>query len=373
MTVPTSAYRRLGQLRELMARRGYDAVVLRDLADIRWFSCAARVLDDEDAHTLFVSGEGAWLHTDSRYFGAFVQAMGEGSPFAVDMEDTTHPAWVARHIVQARARVVAVEDTLSLGFYGKLSAAVDQASAACLFAQLHGDIARMRMVKDADELELLRRAQCITDEAFAHICTFIRPGLTELQIRAELEGYMLAHGAHALSFDSIVASGPNGANPHARPGERVVERGDLIVIDFGAGYGDYHADMTRTVCVGSPSAEQRKVYDIVRRAHEACAKAARPGMGGKELHALSQRIIAEAGYGDYYKHGLGHGVGIQIHEHPRVGARSTDVLPQGSVFTIEPGIYLPGKFGIRLEDFGVMGEHGFEPITQSAHDLACVG
>ncbi len=370
MTASTDA--RLQRLRELMRARGYDAVVLRNLPDVRWLTNAARVLDDEVAHTVFVSSEGAWLHTDSRYFGSFVSAMGEQAPIVVDMEDTPHPTWVAQRVGQTGARVVAVEDTLSLGFFGKLSAAVDQASLACLFAQLHGDVAAMRAVKDKDEIALLLRSQEITDEAFAHICTFVRPGLTELQIRAELEGYMLAHGAHALSFDSIVAAGPNGANPHARPSDRVVESGDLVVIDFGASFGDYHADMTRTVCAGRPSDEQRKVYDIVRKAHETCASAARPGMAGRELHALSQRIIAEAGYGDYYKHGLGHGVGVEIHEHPSVGARSADVLEVGSVFTIEPGIYLPGKFGIRLEDFGVMTNDGYEPFTQSTHDLVCI-
>lgn len=364
---------RLERVRELMATRGYDALVVRDVAGIRWLTGAARVLDSEEAHTLLVGTEAAWLHTDSRYYGAFAKAMGEGAPIVVDMDDITHSAWLASKVGKLRARVIAVEDTLSLGFFEEFEAALNRASRACLLPRLHGDLIKMRMVKDDEEIALLRRAQQITDQAFDHLCAYIRPGMTELAIRAELEGYMLKNGAHALSFDSIVGSGPNGANPHARPSERVVETGDLIVIDFGAAYADYHADMTRTVSVGHPSEEQQQVYDVVRRAHEAAAEAARPNMAGKELHRIAARVIEDAGYGNFFKHGLGHGVGIEIHERPFEGARSTDTIPVGSVFTIEPGIYLPGRFGIRLEDFGVMGEDGYEPFTESTHELVCVG
>ncbi len=373
MDARSVAHKRLERLRNLMGERGYDAVVVRNVADIRWLTDAARVLDDECAHTMVVTPERAWLHTDSRYFGSFGAAMGDQSAIAVDMDSVSHPTWIAKRILEAKARVVAVEDTLTLGFYQSLSNAIDELSVGCLFARMHADVCAMRMVKDEREIAQLRRAQQITDEAFAHICAFIRRGMTELAIRAELEGYMLSHGAHALSFDSIVASGPNGANPHARPSEREVGEGDLIVIDFGAAYADYHADMTRTVCVGTPNDEQRRVYDVVREAHEAAARAASPGMAGKDLHCIAARVIADEGYGDCFQHGLGHGVGIQIHERPVAGSRSVDVIPVGSVFTIEPGIYLPGKFGIRLEDCGVMREGGFESFASSTHELLSVG
>ena len=192
-------------------------------------------------------------------------------------------------------------------------------------------------------------------------------------MRAELESYMLSHGADGLSFDTIIASGPNGANPHARPGSRRLTEGDLVVMDYGAAYGDYHSDMTRTVCVGTPNAEQVAVYEVVRRAHEECAERAVPGVLGRALHEHAATVIAEAGYGEFFNHGLGHGVGVEIHERPFVGRRGDDPIPQGAVFTIEPGIYLPGCFGIRLEDFGVMGERGYIPFTESSHELACVG
>ena len=218
----------------------------------------------------------------------------------------------------------------------------------------------------------MRHAQTITDAAFDHICGFIKPGLTEQQIRVELENFMLNNGADALSFGSIIAAGPNGANPHAQPGQYVVKKGDMIVMDYGAGYHDYHSDMTRTVCVGEPTEEQRRVYDVVREAHEACAAAAKPGCIGTDIMALAEKVIGDAGYGDYFKHGLGHGVGIQIHENPNFNRRWNRPVPEGSVITIEPGIYLPGNFGVRLEDFGLMTADGFEPFTASTHELVCI-
>ena len=363
---------RLSKLRNLMEKRGYDAVTVRNVADVRWLTAASRVLDDEVAHTALVTMDGAWLHTDSRYFGAFAQRLDECDAWHVDAEVTSHAKWVADKVCELRIRVLAIEDTLTLGFYEELGVELNKASCACLMPRMHGDLALLRVGKDDEELALLREAQRITDAAFDHICAFVRPGMTELQIRAELEAAMLAEGAHGLSFDSIVAAGPNGANPHARPSERAVQRGDMIVMDYGALYGDYHADMTRTVCVGTPGRRQREVYDVVRRAHETCAQAVRPGMSGKELHELAVGVIRDAGYGDYFNHGLGHGVGLQIHERPFVGRTSDDVLDTGCVFTIEPGIYLPGEFGVRLEDCGILTDAGYEPFATSTHELVCL-
>ena len=363
---------RLKLIRDLMHERGYDAVVLRNNPDIRWLTCAARVLDDEVAHTAVITDEGAWLHTDSRYFGAFQERLAAQGIWDVDMELTDHPSWVAAMLAKTHARVAAIEDTLTLGFYEALKHALNRSSAACLLPRLHEDVAVLRMVKDAEEIEMMRQAQRITDEAFLHMCDNMRAGMTELDVRAALEGYMLSHGADGLSFDTIVASGPNGANPHARPGARRLAEGDFVVMDYGAVCGDYHADMTRTVCIGTPSDEQVAVYEVVRRAHEECAERAVPGVTGRELHEHAVKVISEAGYGEFFNHGLGHGVGLEIHERPFVGRRGGDPIPKGAVFTIEPGIYLPGRFGVRLEDFGVMGEQGYIPFTESSHELICI-
>ena len=363
---------RVARLRALMEERGYDAVILRNNPDLRWLTGAERTFDDETAHTAFVTSEGLWLHTDSRYYNTFCERLGSDTAWVLDQEPIAATAWAAARVLAARARVVAIEDTVDLAFYDEFQTELGAVSVAPALPRLHADIQKLRMVKDAEELELLREAQRITDEAFEYICTYIKPGLTEQQIRAELENYMLSHGADGLSFGTIIAAGPNGANPHAQPGPYVVQEGDMIVMDYGALYHDYHADMTRPVCVGEPSAKQRVVYDIVRRAHEECAALVRPGIIGKDVHLHSKKVIADAGYGEFYGHGLGHGVGIEIHELPGFGMRWDKPVPAGSVVTVEPGIYLPGEFGIRLEDCGVVTEEGYQPFTQSPHELRVI-
>ncbi len=363
---------RLERLRQLMDERGYDAVILRNNPDLRWLTGAERVFDDEVAHTAFITATGQWLHTDSRYANTFRERLGADTAWVIDEQIVKAGFWAAAMAKQTKSRVVAVEDTCDLAFYDSFLVECNAASIACLTPRLHSDICDLRMVKDAEEIELMRHAQKITDAAFTHICGFIEPGVTEQQIRVELENFMFNNGADALSFGSIIAAGPNGANPHAQPGEYVVKKGDMIVMDYGAGYHDYHSDMTRTVCVGEPSDEQRRVYDIVRQAHEACAAAAKPGCIGADIHNLAVKVISDAGYGDYFKHGLGHGVGVEIHENPNFGRSWQRPVPEGSVVTIEPGIYLPGNFGVRLEDFGLMTADGYVPFTESTHDLVCI-
>ena len=363
---------RVARLREVMAQRGYDAVILRNNADLRWLTGSERTFDHEVAHTAFITATGQWLHTDSRYYNTFITRMGTDHAWIIDM-DLVDPAWwVAGLIVQTHSRMVAIEDSCDLAFYDELKACVHQQSAACLLPRIHGDIASLRMVKDAEELELMQHAQDITDAAFEYMCSYIKPGQTEQNLRVALENYMLTHGADALSFDTIIATGANGADPHAQPGSAIVQEGDFIVMDYGAGYHDYHSDMTRTVYVGTPSQEQKQVYDIVRLAHETCAAYVKPGVIGSDVHNLAVKVITDAGYGDFFKHGLGHGVGLEIHEKPNFNRRYDLLIPEGSVVTIEPGIYLPGKFGIRLEDFGVVTSDGYKPFTKSTHELVCI-
>lgn len=362
---------RLGRLRAIMDAHDLDAVVLRDVACIKWLTGCERVFDDEAAHTVLVTGDGAWLHTDSRYFTAIMGQI-DADVWATDMEAMPATRWLAAKVASARVHRLGVEDTLTLGFFDELTTELDAVSHPCFLVRLHQLLVSLRLIKEPVELECLRRAQEVTDEAFGRMCARLHVGMSELEIRALLEGELLSCGADALSFDTIIASGPNGANPHARPGERRIADGDLIVCDFGACWHDYHADMTRTVCMGTPSAEQREVYAVVRRAHEESAAMARPGITGAELHAHAQKVIADAGYGEFFGHGLGHGVGLEIHEAPAVSLRGKDPLPEGAVFTIEPGIYLPNRFGIRLEDCGVMGKAGYEPFTATTHELICL-
>ncbi len=363
---------RIARLRAIMDERGYDAVILRNNPDLRWLTGCERTFDDETAHTVVITSDRQFLHTDSRYYNTFCERLGSETAWELDESLVSAHEWAADQVRDARARVVAIEDTCTLEFYDALKVALAARSVAPALPRLHGDLVRVRAVKDTEEIELMRQAQKITDDAFTYICGYIKPGMTEQQIRAELENYMLSHGANALSFDSIIAAGPNGANPHAQPGPREVQPGDMIVMDYGCCVSDYHSDMTRTVCLGEPTEEQRHVYDVVRQAHEECAAMARAGVIGKDVYDHSVKVISDAGYGDYYKHGLGHGVGVEIHEEPNFNRRNTEPIPAGAVITIEPGIYLPGKFGVRLEDFGLVTEDGYEPFTTSPHELTCI-
>ena len=364
---------RIARLRALMDERGYDAVVVRDEANLRWLTGAMGVFDytGEYPHAAFITATGCFLHTDSRYFNTFEEKLPAGHPWKLDMTEGEIPTWVAKRAAATRSRVIAVEDDMQIAFFRGIERGLEDESIVASLPLMHEDIVKMRAVKDAEEIELMRHAQSITDAAFTHMCEFIRPGLTEKEIRTELENFMFQNGADSLAFDSIVASGPNTANPHAIPSDRVVEKGDFVLMDYGAGYRDYRSDMTRTVVVGEPSEKQREIYDLVRRTHEECVKAIHAGVDGHDIHMLSKKIIGDAGYGDYYGHGLGHGVGIDIHEKPVFGRKSNTVRA-GAVITVEPGVYLPGVGGVRLEDYGVVTENGYEPFTKSTHELVVI-
>ncbi len=364
---------RIARVRELMADRGYDAVVVRDEANLRWLTGCKGVFDFtfEFPHAAFITSDACYLHTDSRYFNSFEENMPEGSPWVLDMDEGTIPNWVAGKAHAARSRTVAVEDGMQLGFFRELERGLEDQGIVCALPMMHGDIRLMRAIKDEEEIALMRHAQSITDAAFKHMLGFIKPGLTEKQVRSELENFMFENGADSLAFSSIVASGPNTANPHAIPSDRVIEKGDFVLMDYGAGYRDYRSDMTRTVCVGEPTQEQLDLYALVRRTHEECVEAIHAGVDGNAIHELSRKIIGEAGYGAYYNHGLGHGVGIDIHEMPMFGRRGNTV-EAGAVITVEPGVYLPGVGGVRLEDFGLVTETGYEPFTQSPHELQVI-
>lgn len=364
---------RIERVRELMDERGYDAVIIRDEANLRWLTGAEGVFDytGELPHAAFITASNTFLHTDSRYYNSFIEHLPADSPWVLDMEAIGIPRWAAERARDTKCRVVAVEDTMELSFYDGLVRGLEDLSIGALLPQMHGDLRLMRAVKDEEEIALMKRAQAITDAAFAHMLEFIRPGLTEKQIKLELENFMFENGADGLAFGSIVAAGPNAANPHAIPSDRPVQKGEFVLMDYGARYHDYDSDMTRTVAVGEPSAMMREIYDLVQRTHEECAKAVYAGVDGNEIHELSRKIIGDAGYGEYYGHGLGHGVGIDIHELPNFG-RTHNTVGEGSVVTIEPGVYLPGEFGVRLEDYGLVTAQGFVPFTQSPHDLQVI-
>ncbi len=226
-----------------------------------------------------------------------------------------------------------------------------------------------RMVKDELELERIRAAQKVADSCFSHILPFIKEGVSEIELMLEMEFFMRSNGADSVSFDIIVAAGPNSSLPHGVPSEYKLRGGDFITLDFGARRGGYCSDMTRTVALGEPSEEKRKVYDTVLQAHLKGIQAAGAGKRGCDVDAVAREHIAQAGYGKYFGHGLGHSIGIQIHEDPRFAPTYTGIVPKGAVMTVEPGIYIPGRFGCRIEDMVLIGEDGCTSMTNSPKEL----
>lgn len=233
-----------------------------------------------------------------------------------------------------------------------------------------GTVERMRWRKDAEELAMLRRAQAVTDQAFDDILDVLAVGQSEQQVARELAQLLMRDGADGLAFDSIVAFGENAAEPHHEPGHRILDEGDVITLDFGALWEGYHADMTRTVAFGEPAAQLTKVHDVVSQAQAAGIDAVRAGVSGADVDQAARAVIGEAGFGDAFIHGLGHGVGLEIHEGPRLGREAQDqVLVAGAVVTIEPGIYLPGIGGARIEDMVEVTESGARVMGSASREL----
>ena len=230
-------------------------------------------------------------------------------------------------------------------------------------------VERQRWVKDDDELSLLREAQACTDRAFEDILDTLAVGMSERQVAVELEHAMRRAGADGVSFESIVAFGEQAAEPHHQPSHRLLDEGDVIKLDFGALYGGYHADMTRTISFGQPAPELQKIHDVVREAQQAGIDAIRAGVTGGEVDAAARRVVEDAGYGPRFGHGLGHGVGLEIHEGPNFAPRGADVLPAGAVMTVEPGIYVPGLGGVRIEDMVEVQDDGCRVIGTSIREL----
>ncbi len=223
--------------------------------------------------------------------------------------------------------------------------------------------------KEAWEIDRMREAQRITDAAFAEVCPRIKEGMTEKELAAELIYCLYKNGAEGLSFDPIVVAGPNSSMPHGVPGDRPIQKGDFITMDFGVIYQGYCSDMTRTVALGYATEEMQKVYDTVLKAQLAGIAMTRAGVSGAEVDGAARQVIADAGYGAYFGHGYGHSLGLEIHEAPNCNPRNQEPLPVGAVCSAEPGIYLPGKFGVRIEDVVVVEENSCSILTQSPKDL----
>lgn len=367
----------LHRMRAHMREEGIRHFYCTDLSNVKWLTSFNGVFDDEPAHLAFVSDDEALLHTDSRYGDAANRAARNGA-WSVDASGGFHSRWVAERLSCDEAcaacetsALLAIEDSMSLAAFRQLEKNLVEKGLPPA-VETSNFVLKLRAVKDGVEIAAMKAAQAITDAAFEHIVSFMRVGMTEREVQLELEETMRRLGAEGLAFSSIVASGANGAAPHSIPGEKVLDPGDMVVLDFGARKDGYCSDMTRTVCMGYASEEAKRVYAAVRAANESVERMLCPGVTGAEAHELAERVLEQAGYGGKMGHGLGHGVGIDIHEQPNLSPRNTDPLCEGNVVTVEPGVYLSGVLGCRLEDFGVITPDGFEVFTQSTHELVII-
>lgn len=341
---------------------GLDAILISSPENRRYMSGFTG-----SAGWLLVSRQDATLATDFRYVE---QATQQSPDFRIHRTApglSWFPEWTAEQGVK---RIGFESDDVTISLHNAFRKAADESETTNHpeLVPTSGIVEQLRVYKDADELALLAKAIEIADEALDEVGPRIEPGVTEEAVAWELEKAMRERGAEMISFDTIVGAGANGALPHHRADDTVIKRNDAIVIDMGAKYEGYCSDLTRTIFVGEPDAKFRRIYDIVLQAQLAAEERVRAGMTGEEADAIARDIIAEAGHADDFGHSLGHGVGLAVHEFPRVGPRAEDVLQDGMVFTIEPGIYLPGWGGVRIEDIVVM-ENGRARVISKAKKL----
>ena len=355
---------KLQNLRQKLAEDelGLDAILISSPENRRYMSGFTG-----SAGWLLISRHDATLATDFRYVE---QAVKQSSDFRIHRTAPGlgwFPEWTAEQGVK---RIGFESDDVTISLHNAFRKAADEAETTNHpeLVPTSGIVEQLRVYKDADELALLAKAIEIADEALDEVGPRIEPGITEEAVAWELEKAMRERGAEMISFDTIVGAGANGALPHHRADDTVIKRNDAIVIDMGAKYEGYCSDLTRTIFVGEPDAKFRRIYDIVLQAQLAAEERVRAGMTGEEADAIARDIIAEAGHADDFGHSLGHGVGLAVHEFPRVGPRAEDVLQDGMVFTIEPGIYLPGWGGVRIEDIVVM-ENGRARVISKAKKL----
>ena len=339
-------------------------MLVSDLVNVRYLtgftgSNAALLLYADDTPPV--------LATDSRY-------RTQAARQAPDLHTVIEPA-CGRHLVGravgSGARRIGFEShVVTVDGFDALARELDLAE----LVRASGAVEALREIKDAGEIALLRLACEAADAALADLIDRggLAPGRTERAVARELEALMLEHGADGPSFETIVAAGPNSAVPHHRPTDAVLDRGDFVKIDFGALVAGYHSDMTRTVVLGAAAAWQREIYAVVAAAQRAGVDALEQGAALCEVDGAARRVIAEAGYGEHFGHGLGHGVGLQIHEAPGINALAAGTLRAGSVVTVEPGIYLAERGGVRIEDTLVVGARGPELLTRFPKDLAII-
>jgi len=352
--------KRTDRLLNSMSRKEFDALLFFDMKNIRYL-------------TGFTGSDGVLLLRPNRQVllvdGRYVTQAAVQSPHCDVVQYRDKIDGIAAALAGWGSPRVGFEAAvLTVELHDRLRDKIGKA----MLAPLNGELTYLRSLKDAAEVSRLRQAVDIAQAALAQVLPLLRPGREEREIALEMDYRMRALGSEENSFPTIVASGPNAALPHARPGERRLAAGDPVVMDFGAVAGGYHSDETCTFVVGRADDDFRKVYEIVKEAHDRAIAAVRAGVSCREIDRVARQCIEEKGYGRHFSHGTGHGVGLDVHESPRLSPLSDQILATGMVVTIEPGIYVPGKWGVRIEDMVLVRERGCEVLTKMPKELQTI-
>lgn len=351
---------RVNKLQAQLEENEIDALLVTKRENIRYLSGFTG-----SSGVIVITSNSASFITDFRYTE---QANDQVKGYDIIELDTSLIKSVADVVSRESIKRLGIEqDAMTVGQYRTYEKEVD-----VQLIETSGIVEKLRLIKDESEIKIMKEAAAIADAAYTHIQTFIRPGRTEREVANELEMFMRSKGADSSSFDIIVASGLRSALPHGVASDKVIQTGELVTLDFGAYYKGYCSDITRTLAIGPISDELRQIYDTVLRAQLAGVEGIRAGITGIEADALTRDIIKEAGYGEYFGHSTGHGLGMEVHEAPGLSFRSDTVLEPGMVVTIEPGIYINGVGGCRIEDDVVITEDGCYLLTQSPKELITI-
>lgn len=349
--------KRLMKLRTFMTEHKLDGMLISKPENRRYFSNFSG-----SAGMLLISKNDNKLFTDFRYIE---QATDQAKQYDIIRYRVSACETLAAVVKELNVNIVGFEgDFITYDGYEELVKCLPTIELKPV------QLDTLRMVKDDSEIELIKKAVEIADHAFSKILSFIKPGMSEQEVALELEHNIRKLGAEKPAFDTIMASGKRGALPHGRASQKIIEIGDFVTMDFGAVYQGYHSDITRTVCIGKASEKQREIYEIVLAAQIAGVQAVTPNKFGKEIDAVSRKIINDAGFGDFFGHGLGHGLGLNIHEDPRISPTNIhNALMENMVVTIEPGIYMPDWGGVRIEDTVLVSANGCQILTASSKEL----
>ena len=349
---------RLENFRQQMAEADIDGFLITQAENLRYLSGFTG-----GEGVLIITADKQVLATDSRYYEQVRQQCPEWELAEVGYDFVGNMLELLRRLGLGARRVAFEANNVNVATLHAWERAL---LGRLILVHAEGFVEHLRTRKDDEEIVRIKKAVALADEAFAHVTARMQPGMTEKEVAWELESYMRTHGAEALSFSPIVAGGPNAAKPHAEPTDRPLQKGESIIMDFGCVVEGYCSDMTRTVCFGEPADDKyMEIWNIVREAQQAALQGAKADMTGVEVDKLARDVVNQAGYQEYFGHGLGHSLGLSVHENPRYSYIYPHEVPARAVMTVEPGIYIPGWGGVRLEDLVVVHDEGVEILTKS--------